>query len=605
MPESTLLNSLPAPTRRLWLYGVAIIAVPLLVQIILISVLHWQVASVEKQLGQLQTENSISQRAGSIEKSVQDIYLLLIIYSASKSEFALERLHLAAENINQELKVIKSLRHSGNTALIKELENRLEPVLQRVKKVEAAINSESDLFNQLPHLYAEIALTHNLTKSGLDKFQKAQFDLQSRLEKERAERTRTLEATLAIGLFLSISTSLLVAFLVAGFFNRRLQVVVNNALRIARGQPLLPPLSGFDEISHLDATIRTMALALAQAETRERDLIDNSNDLICSIDQTGSITEISPSASNILGVEPEELRGLRFINLIDPEYKPIANDALWQGKQTARPFLFETRLADAAPYCREIAWSARWNKDKQMYFLVGHDITERKQAERMKQELIGMVTHDIRTPLMTVDANLQMLEAFVQGQNDQRVEAVLKRARKAGDQVLNLAQDFLELDKLDSGMTVLNFENADIQMILSEAVDLAAGATQEKSLKYTIKGFPGQCSCDRRRIVQILVNLLSNAAKFSAAGGEITLSASASREKVTFSVQDKGPGIPRDLLPHVFDRYRQTHKEKAGKIGGTGLGLSICQSLVRLHGGEIWVESKEGEGSIFGFWIPR
>jgi PAS domain S-box-containing protein len=571
----------------------------------LIGVIHWQISSVEQQLLMLQKERAISDHSVAIDKSIKDIYLLLIIYGASQSEFALERLDASVKNVNQELRAIKSIRRTGDTKSVRKLENSLIPVLERINKIKASIDSESEIAGQLPHFYAELNLLQDLTSSSLESFRKSQSNMQSRLEMDRLARTRALQITLAIGLALNVAMSLAVATVIARFVNKRLQVVVDNAVRVTRGEPLLPALRGHDEIAHLDATFRLMTDALALAEKRERDLIDNSTDLICSIDAGGSIVEISASAINFLGIEPETLRSQRFASILRPEDRTETHSVLQSGKETGLPFSFETKLPNTDLPGLELQWSARWNEENKMFFMVGHDVTERKQAERLKQEILGMVTHDIRTPLMTVDASLDILEKLLDSKEDKESKAAIKRARKAGDKVLSLAQDFLELDKLDSGMTRLNFEDADLKTMLSEAVDLASGAAPDKMLKFKIKCESGKCACDQRRIVQVLVNLLSNSAKFSPQDGEIVLSVRAEPEKFVFSVQDNGPGIPENLLPHVFDRYTQTHREKASRIGGTGLGLTICDSLVRLHHGEIWVESREGEGANFCFSIPR
>jgi PAS domain S-box-containing protein len=601
MPQSKHLKPLGAPARRLWLYGLTLIAIPLLFEIVLIAVLHWQVAAVETQLEQLKEARLTSNSASAIEKLILDLYMLLIIAGSTQSEFAMDQLDSTVKKIDQELDTIKSTRGAGALDSIRKLESRLEPVLKKINELKTSIDSETEISNQLPQLYADLILLHDLTKSGLESFQKSQFALQSQLEMARLDRTRALQATLIIGLFASLGVSLAVALMVANLFNRRLQVVVDNTGRMSRGESLLPPLSGEDEISHLDSAFRDMADALAIVEKHERDLIDNSTELICSIDEGGSIIEISSSAIDFLGVAPESLRGLRFMSIISQEQRAEIHGLFEKHKEADKPFVFETRLARNTRSACEISWSARWNKEKQTFFMVGHDVTERNQAERLKQELIAMITHDIRTPLQTVDMNLDILANPLM---HPQWEGSILRARRAADQVLRLAQDFLELDKIDSGMTTLFIEKVDLQILLSESIDLVSGATKEKGLIYTIKGSAGKCSCDQRRIVQVLSNLLSNASKFSPAGGEIAVSVSTESNRFIFSVQDSGPGIPRELLPYVFERYRQTHKEKASRLGGTGLGLAICQSLVHLHNGEIWVESKEGEGTRFCFSIP-
>lgn len=226
------------------------------------------------------------------------------------------------------------------------------------------------------------------------------------------------------------------------------------------------------------------------------------------------------------------------------------------------------------------------------------------EAERSKQEVLGMVTHDLKTPLTTVSALLEMLEDGMFGKlNDQGI-ANLKVVTRNVLRMNGLIRDLLDIEKIKSGKLSLFREDVSVPDLLHEAVDSVRSLADDRKIALVVKADEVDAYADNHRMLQILINLLSNAIKFSPENSQIIVSAKHDGSVVHVAVQDFGRGIPADKLQAVFERFEQTKVSDATVKGGTGLGLAICKALVELHGGQIGVTSQEGKGSTFFFTVP-
>ncbi len=232
------------------------------------------------------------------------------------------------------------------------------------------------------------------------------------------------------------------------------------------------------------------------------------------------------------------------------------------------------------------------------------DITERQRLEQLRQDFVAMVSHDLRSPLTSIRGFLTMLDEGGYGDISPQGRRAIERAMSSADLLISLVVDLLDAEKIESG----DFEPDLQETTTSTVVDRAMFATQAgaKSGNVTIeKDVTNDVFwADEDRIVQVLVNLIGNAIKFSPDGSTVTVYAGLEGAGVTFRVRDRGPGIPKALQSVIFERYRQLNQPKETKRRGFGLGLAICKALVGKHKGRIWVESQEGKGSTFCFSIP-
>ena len=221
------------------------------------------------------------------------------------------------------------------------------------------------------------------------------------------------------------------------------------------------------------------------------------------------------------------------------------------------------------------------------------------QATRARDEILGVVAHDLRNPLSTVRMAAQLLADDVAPAHRKPLDTLLRTT----DRMNQLIQDLLEVTRIESGKLALELHTQGAGGVLREAVAMLAPLAEARSITFEAQLPPDlpRVPLDAARILQVVSNLVGNALKFTPAGGRVTLGAEATPGEVRVSVADTGPGIPADQIPRVFGRFWQAGKSDRR---GIGLGLSIARGIVEGHGGRIWVESVEGQGATFFFTIP-
>jgi signal transduction histidine kinase len=221
---------------------------------------------------------------------------------------------------------------------------------------------------------------------------------------------------------------------------------------------------------------------------------------------------------------------------------------------------------------------------------------------RAREDLLAIVSHDLRNPLNIVTMAAGLIKArFAAGQFDQ-TDKYLDRLFRATERMRVLIDDLLDAASIESGRFTLERESCSVDALIAEVTEPFGPMAKEKSiqLEREVEGEP-VAHCDRKRVFQVLMNLLGNALKFTAPEGLIRVRAITEGDCVIITVSDTGPGIPPEQLPHLFDRYWKGHRHEGA---GTGLGLYIVKGIVEAHGGRVDVESQLGKGSSFSFTLP-
>lgn len=226
------------------------------------------------------------------------------------------------------------------------------------------------------------------------------------------------------------------------------------------------------------------------------------------------------------------------------------------------------------------------------------------EAAQTKQNLFNMVTHDIRTPLSSIQGCLELLErADREHVLDERSQKLVKVAVRNSTRTMGLINDLLDSQKIQSGMMTLHTEELQLADSFEEVQLSMADLVSEYGIHLQIKAVDIQVLANRDMLNRILFNLISNALKYSPKGSSIFLEAKATGRVAEIAVTDQGPGIAEQLQASLFQPFKQVEKSAAEK-GGSGLGLAICHDFVTLHGGKIWVVSKIGQGCTFYFTLP-
>ncbi len=223
-------------------------------------------------------------------------------------------------------------------------------------------------------------------------------------------------------------------------------------------------------------------------------------------------------------------------------------------------------------------------------------------ADQRKQEFISMISHDLRTPLNSVQGTLELLLRGSYGQLTEKGQKRVADAEEESERILTLINELLDLEKLEAGMMDLDFTSCESGEIISRAMSALESIAEKKGIKFENASESYELVCDQKRILQVLINLISNALKFSPENDSILISSSIkNNEEIEFRVTDHGPGIEPEYRERIFDRFQQV---KGSSKGGTGLGLSICKALVAGHRGSIGLDCEPGKTCSFWFRLP-
>jgi PAS domain S-box-containing protein len=347
-------------------------------------------------------------------------------------------------------------------------------------------------------------------------------------------------------------------------------------------------------------------------------IMDNSQDVICTIDEGGRFVTMNEASEAMWGYAPNDLIGRRYMELVHAddrrETERTAADILVTGKIVD----FVNRYVRKDGTVVNVLWSASWSASKKMLFCVAHDVTERTRIEaalreakeeadranRAKSEFLSRMSHELRTPLNAILGFGQLLERQKPTEQQRsRVQHIIS----AGRHLLNLINEVLDISRIEAGHLQLSVEPVGVAKVLEEALNLMRPLASDRSMKLTIDPqleTDLHVMADHQRLKQVLLNLLTNAVKYTAVGGRVAVSmgeTDSSRLRVV--VTDTGAGIAGDKLARLFTPFERLGVEQSG-VEGTGLGLALCQRLMHAMGGEIGVTSSIGKGSAFWIELP-
>jgi two-component system, OmpR family, phosphate regulon sensor histidine kinase PhoR len=237
--------------------------------------------------------------------------------------------------------------------------------------------------------------------------------------------------------------------------------------------------------------------------------------------------------------------------------------------------------------------------------IVLHDITALRKLERVRRDFVANVSHEFRTPLTAIQGFAETLLAGAMDDPQHRgrfLEIIVEHSRR----LARLTEDLLELSKMDADRLELEIRRVSVSQLIESCVETTRHRAQEKELALEVKSpdkLPDLAG-DRRRLAEVLQNLLDNAVQYTLSRGKITVDAKVRESEVVLSVSDTGIGIPKADQSRIFERFYRVDAARSREAGGTGLGLSIAKHIVEAHGGRIWVDSELGQGSHFHFSVP-
>jgi signal transduction histidine kinase len=238
--------------------------------------------------------------------------------------------------------------------------------------------------------------------------------------------------------------------------------------------------------------------------------------------------------------------------------------------------------------------------------IVFRDVTREREIAQAKNEFVSVVAHELRTPMTSIKGYTDLILQGALGEVNSKQRHFLEIVKTNVDRLSELIGDLLDTARIEAGRVRLEIEPVQVASIVGEVCDSLAETIRERGLELTIEAAPEipAVQADRNRLIQILMNLLSNAYRYTPSGGSITVSVQSTDDAVLVQVTDTGIGIAPEDQEKIFERFYRVDHELVNQQAGTGLGLPIARSLVELHGGRLWLESEFGAGSTFSFTLP-
>ena len=347
-------------------------------------------------------------------------------------------------------------------------------------------------------------------------------------------------------------------------------------------------------------------------------LVDNAGDAIISTDVEDRILTWNHGAEVIFGYSREETVGQSLTILLPAQRTGELEEIRDKVRLTGVIRNLEVRRIrkDGIIIEASLAVSPIRDKDDNVigFLHLARDVTEKKRYEqrlkeldKMKSAFVSNVSHELRTPLTAIKASADnMLDRLIGDLNGKQV-GYLTRIKSNSDRLARLINDLLDLSTIEAGKIDLRPTKLPLVTLVKEAAESLRPVAAEKVINLTVMSAdPGVIAwADRDKVIQVLMNLIGNALKFTPTRGEVTIAvAKNSAAWMQISVTDTGPGIPAEEVNKVFGRFYQIGQAGTQKTQGTGLGLAISKALVEMHGGKIWVESAAGKGSTFFFTLP-
>lgn len=349
----------------------------------------------------------------------------------------------------------------------------------------------------------------------------------------------------------------------------------------------------------MSARLRGTVTELERARVRLEATLANLSDGVIITDQRGHVALANESALAMLGA-PGPVAGDPLVEVArDHELAEMVARALGTDEAV------DERVVRHGRSGRVLQAAARRvdTVGERIGVVVLRDITELRRLEGVRRDFVANVSHELRTPLTSIRVLVETLESGAM--HDPAVSTdFLARIISEVDQLALLVDDLLDLARIESGRIVLAPQPVSPAELLAHAAERLGPQTERAGLKVHVQvdSDTPMVAADRERIDQVLLNLMHNAVKFTPAGGEITLSATAASGAVRFEVRDTGVGVSPEDLPRIFERFFKA--DRARHSQGTGLGLAIAKHIVQAHGGEIWAEPNPGGGTIFRFMLP-
>lgn len=426
----------------------------------------------------------------------------------------------------------------------------------------------------------------------------------SSIRRAKYEEFRSIvDLMLKAGVLISFAISLGLIAYFTRYVSRRISTLTSNTVLYASNRPLSPPIEGEDEIAMLDKIFRASAQTLEEAGRRERVALENAANVILSLDSSGRVISINRTVEKLWGYRVEDWLGARLSHFV------VGSDAESFGNKMSEitrsgKGSFESQLRKADGSLADVLWALSMSDNERTLACVAHDISERKQIEHLKFEFSDVMRRGLHVPLDSIQALFKRMEESTETLPPRAV-AKAASGQKEVSRLIRLLDEFVDIDVRTDGKGKPNFHKIYVQELVDSASSAVKDWAGKRNVTIVVKKSEANVEADGGQIVRVLVNLISNAIKFSPPEAEVKVEVEQVVDFIEFQVSDSGPGIAPENQAAVFEKFKQLDQPLQIKASGTGLGLAICQSIVSMHNGSIGVRSDGQSGSTFWFRLPK
>lgn len=531
------------------------------------------------------------------------------------------------QNIHEELFDISDNFEKNNNiesvGKIEILQRTLDTLKNEIETVGELISDNSS-YNTREEKLNEIIHIKDILKNNVQSLMELNLT-QSQQHINTIRYSYNIALTIILILFvITISSSFIILLWVSKDTVEKINVISDNANRLANGDLSIEPIHFSDNhefqvlalsFNIMKNNIKDYINQLSSSEMRISSILNTLNDCIITTTSTGKIESCNNTTKKMFGYKQKELIGLQINELVCAiDFARYREDMFNSQKliKNVKPidnkYQIEGQKKDRTVFPIEVSYNEMELEGQRLTTFVVHDITQHKNLEKMKDEFISIVSHELRTPLTSIKGALDLITCNVLGEIPEKANGMLKIANNNCTRLSELINDILDLEKIKAGKMDFCLKEYDVIPIVQEALEASLGYAKQYEIEYKIDEdsiSQGIVNVDKNRLIQVLFNLMSNAAKFSHPGSTVTIGIKRINDKtIRVNIKDTGVGISEEFKSQIYNNFSQGDSSDTRKKGGSGLGLSITKELVNIMGATIDFESKINEGTNFFVDLP-
>lgn len=480
-------------------------------------------------------------------------------------------------------------------------ESMIEHMLDKVTELKTAVVMDNEIGNQYSKSIAVPIYSSNNTFVGAIYINADLSEIEGDMKK--------IDSILTYATLWALAITILLGSLLARTITDPIKEVISKAEKLAKGEfEQVVSVKSNDEVGQLTDMFNYLSdrlkTTLDETENEKNKLdtiLTNMTDGIIAVNTNGTIIHTNPAIYNIFNISQADMENKNFDDIAKELDWGISHEDLFNNSDKANNILV---INDLIIKTNVVLFGNEKNETVGA-IIVLQDVTEQEKLDRMRKEFVANVSHELRTPLTTIKS---YTETLLDGamENKEYTVNFLKVIDSESERMTRLVKDLLQLSRLDYDNIQWNMKKIDVYKIISECVYRMNISAKQKNqiLEFNSDESIPEIMGDKDRFEQVIVNILSNAIKYTPENGKIEVALKLDGENIIVKVADNGIGIPKEDLPRLFERFYRVDKARSRMLGGTGLGLSIARQIVEAHKGKIKIQSEYGQGTQVFITLP-